>query len=84
MPDTRTPGEVAYAGFWHTPGCDFRKEWPTLPASTKARWEAAAQAVLASWLQEQGWLGNTAWLVKLRERGETHPLPAGEEEPRDA
>jgi hypothetical protein len=44
---TRTPGQVAYEGFWCTTSPDFRDDWPMLPPSTQARWEAAAQAVLA-------------------------------------
>lgn len=47
MSDTKTPGQVCYDGFWRTTHPDFRDDWPTLPPSAKARWEAAAQAVLA-------------------------------------
>ena len=47
MSDT-TPGEIAYAAFWAGDLPDFRGDpWETMDPLTQARWEAAAQAVLA-------------------------------------
>lgn len=46
MNDARSPGQICYEGFWRTTRPDFRDDWPLLPPSTQARWEAAAQAVL--------------------------------------
>lgn len=44
MPDTpKTPGEIAYAAYWHGAGLPYA----LLPAYEQANWEAAAQAVLA-------------------------------------
>jgi hypothetical protein len=79
MPETPTPGQVAYEAYWGERHYPTRRCWQDVRPVEQQRWEAAAQAVLASWLQEQGWLGNTAWLGTLRERGESIPLPAGEE-----
>jgi len=48
MSESPTPGQICYEGFWRTTHPDFQEDaWPTLPLSTQARWEAAAQAVLA-------------------------------------
>ena len=48
MTNTPTPGEVAYTAFWATDLPDFRgADWATLHPRSQARWEAAAQAVLA-------------------------------------
>jgi hypothetical protein len=52
MPDTPTPGQLAYETYvLHLYG-DDQFPWPTLFPDAQAAWEAAAQAVLA-W-QRQG------------------------------
>ena len=54
MPDTPTPGEVAYEAFWARDLPDFRGDaWGTMDHLTQARWEAAAQAVLAMQEEEE-------------------------------
>jgi hypothetical protein len=45
MPKNPTPGQRAYAAFWHCHPNDGH--WTMLDAEIKQRWEAAAQAVLA-------------------------------------
>jgi hypothetical protein len=70
MSNTPTPGLAAYVGFWGSRGPNFRDEWPRLPLSTKARWEAAAQAVLAQCTPQEdaptGTLTHTECLEELR------------------
>ena len=52
MPET-TPGQIAYEAFWVNDLPNFRGDaWDTMHPLTQARWEAAAQAVLA--MQEEG------------------------------
>ena len=54
MNDARSPGQVAYEAFWRTTGADFNGvAWSMLPPLTQARWEAAAQAVLAQCTQQE-------------------------------
>jgi hypothetical protein len=51
MPDTPTPGQIAYEGFWQVHATDghihLGVPFARLPAITRQSWEAAAQAVLA-------------------------------------
>ena len=47
MPDTRTPGQIAYEAYlrcWNIPGL---RTWHEEPRGQQRAWEAAAQAVLA-------------------------------------
>jgi hypothetical protein len=53
--DPRSPGQICYEGFWRATGPDFRNEWPLLPSSTQARWEAAAQAAITAWIASPDW-----------------------------
>jgi hypothetical protein len=46
MPDTRTPGQVAYDAYASLPGARRAEPWTDLPSWEQQRWEAAAQAVL--------------------------------------
>jgi hypothetical protein len=53
MPDTRTPGELAYAA-WHAivipalvPG--YGEDWSQVSVLEQRAWEAAAEAVLDAW-----------------------------------
>jgi hypothetical protein len=53
MPDTPTPGQLAYTVFWQTlaEAMGDAVPWEALHAATRRAWEAAAQAVLA--MQEE-------------------------------
>jgi hypothetical protein len=47
MTDTPTPGQVAYEAFICVDGLPHWRTWNELRRVEKARWDAAAQAVLA-------------------------------------
>jgi hypothetical protein len=57
MPDTPTPGEIAYEAYrlvvLPTAGRAHLPPWTHLPALSRAGWEAAAQAVMAMQEREE-------------------------------
>lgn len=52
-PETKTLGQVAFAAYHGMPFTEFGppREWAELPELTRARWEAAGEAV-AAWPSE--------------------------------
>mgnify|MGYP001578004814 CR=1 FL=1 len=53
MPESLTPGQVAWRAYQHMDPMLFWDEWDRLHAIERQAWEAAAQAVLARAQQEE-------------------------------
>lgn len=68
MPDTPTPGAIAYAAYVAAyPDVDWDPcTWRELVRTEQQRWEAAAQAVRADLLADMAWAQqapSSRWLV---------------------
>lgn len=76
MPDTPTPGQVNYKAFMRAMFPETPQHtalaWRWVEAKDRTAWEAAAQAVLTAWQQEQARLGATGWLVEGPQTEEPH------------
>lgn len=80
MPDTPTPGQLAYeacAAFWRGYGFGPQTHvaWRALTPEQRGAWEAAAEAVLEAWVQAQTRLDSPAWLIAMPPPHEQEPQP---------